>query len=64
MKMSFKVFRCAVLLSANYVVPDVAVAGRVGQDPGVKRLFFRGKSFFMKALFFFYLALYFIMQLP
>ena len=53
MKMSFKV-RCAVLLSVNYVVPDVAVAGRVGQDHGFKSLFFRGGSFFfMKALFFF-----------
>lgn len=46
MKMSFKVFRCAVLLSVNYVVPDVAVAGRVGQDHGFKSLFFRGGDLF------------------
>jgi hypothetical protein len=52
MKMSFKVFRCALLLSANYVVPDVAVAGRVGQDHGFKSLFLVGNLFFMKALFF------------
>lgn len=64
MKMSFKVFRCAVLLSVNYVVPDVAVAGRVWQDYGFKSLFRGGKSFFYESTVFFYLVLYFIMQLP